>query len=87
MLMDHAGSSCSLTIAAQRIFDGNDMRGPAAVEISHGLIKGVAFGEARAPRTRTIAPSGCANAGLFAIVTVSCGAAGLERDRATGPPA
>ncbi len=58
--MDHAGSSCSLTIAAQRIFDGNDMRGPASVAISHGRIKGVAFGEARAtvqlPRDVILAP-------------------------------
>ena len=59
--MDHAGSSCSLTIAAQRIFDGNDMRGPASVEISHGRIKGVAFGETagatiQLPRDVILAP-------------------------------
>ncbi len=59
--MDHAGSSCSLTIAAQRIFDGNDMRGPASVEISHGRIKGVVFGETagatiQLPRDVILAP-------------------------------
>jgi len=43
--MNHHAGSSSLTIAAQRIFDGNDMRGPGAVRISQGRIEGIAFGE------------------------------------------
>ena len=39
------GHSASLTIAAQRIFDGNDMRGAGLVRISNGRIEGIAFGE------------------------------------------
>jgi N-acetylglucosamine-6-phosphate deacetylase len=35
----------SLTIAAQRIFDGNDMRGPGAVRISQGRIESCGPGE------------------------------------------
>jgi len=34
-----------LTIAAQHIFDGDDMRGAGAVRISQGRIEGVSFGE------------------------------------------
>jgi N-acetylglucosamine-6-phosphate deacetylase len=44
--MGHAASS--LTIAAQHIFDGAEMRGPGSVRISQGRIEGVSFGEARA---------------------------------------
>src|SRR5262245_58334492 len=44
-MMDHAGFSTSLTIAAQRIFDGEPMRGPGSVRISQGRIEGIAFGE------------------------------------------
>src|SRR6185312_13322310 len=46
--MGQAGSSVSFTIAAQRIFDGTDMRGPGSVRISHGQIESVIFGEAGA---------------------------------------
>jgi N-acetylglucosamine-6-phosphate deacetylase len=46
--MGHARSSVSLTIAAQRIFDGTDMRGPGSVRISHGRIESINFGEAEA---------------------------------------
>src|SRR5947208_2824187 len=45
--MGHAGSS-SLTIAAQHIFDGADMRGPGSVRISQGRIESITFGEAEA---------------------------------------
>src|SRR6266568_2339637 len=46
--MGHAGSS-SLTIAAQHIFDGADMRGPGSVRISQGRIESITFGEVEAP--------------------------------------
>src|SRR3954452_5356745 len=45
--MGHAGSS-SLTIAAQRIFDGAGMRGPGSVRISEERIESTTFGEAEA---------------------------------------
>ena len=44
---DHA----SLTIAAQRIFDGNEMRGSGALRISRGRIEDVSFGEPAAGAT------------------------------------
>lgn len=46
--MGHAGSSASVSIAAQRIFDGAEMRGPGTVRISQGRIESVSFGEAEA---------------------------------------
>ena len=39
------GDGASLMIAAQCIFDGNDMRGPGSVRISQGRIESVTFGE------------------------------------------
>ncbi|HEY0851424.1 MAG TPA: N-acetylglucosamine-6-phosphate deacetylase [Bradyrhizobium sp.] len=38
------GDGASLTIAAQRIFDGNVMRGPGSVRISQGQIEHIAYG-------------------------------------------
>src|SRR5437763_1805963 len=54
--MGHAVSS-SLTIAAQHIFDGADMRGPGSVRISQGRIESITFGEAetRVPDRRDLA--------------------------------
>lgn len=49
--MSDAGSA-SLTIAAQRIFDGNDMRGPGSVRISQGRIECVSFDQAAGPSIR-----------------------------------
>ena len=43
--MGHAASSASLTIAAQHIFDGIEMRGPGTVRISQGRIEGIGYGE------------------------------------------
>jgi N-acetylglucosamine-6-phosphate deacetylase len=44
--MSQAGSSVSLTIAAQHIFDGTEMRGAGAVRISQRRIESVTFGKA-----------------------------------------
>ncbi|RZN10343.1 N-acetylglucosamine-6-phosphate deacetylase [Bradyrhizobium genosp. SA-3] len=44
--MGHAESSVSLSIAAQHIFDGTEMRGPGSVRIAQGRIENIAFGEA-----------------------------------------
>ncbi|WGD50753.1 N-acetylglucosamine-6-phosphate deacetylase [Bradyrhizobium sp. CB1650] len=46
--MDQARPSVSLSIAAQHIFDGADMRGPGSVRISQGRIERVTFGEVEA---------------------------------------
>jgi N-acetylglucosamine-6-phosphate deacetylase len=58
--MGHAGSA-SLMIAAQRIFDGIDMRGRGSVRISQGRIESVSFDEAagasiRLPADAILAP-------------------------------
>ncbi|MGY2922709.1 N-acetylglucosamine-6-phosphate deacetylase [Bradyrhizobium sp. USDA 3262] len=57
--MGQAGSSVVLSIAAQHIFDGADMRGPGLVRISQGRIEGITE-EARAsihlPRDAILAP-------------------------------
>jgi N-acetylglucosamine-6-phosphate deacetylase len=60
--MGNAGSPASLTIAAQRIIDGVEMRGPGSVRISQGQIESITFGEAEArasvqlPRDAILAP-------------------------------
>jgi N-acetylglucosamine-6-phosphate deacetylase len=60
--MAYAGSPVPLTIAAQHIFDGADMRGPGSVRISEGLIEAVTCGETGAhasihlPRDVILAP-------------------------------
>ncbi|NEU97543.1 N-acetylglucosamine-6-phosphate deacetylase [Bradyrhizobium uaiense] len=43
--MGQAGSSVFLSVAAQQIFDGADMRGPGVVRISQGQIDSITFGE------------------------------------------
>jgi len=45
-MMGQAGSPVSLTIAAQHIFDGGEMRGSGSVRISQGRIESISFGEA-----------------------------------------
>lgn len=79
--MGHAGSSDSLTIAAQHIFDGTDMRGPASVRISDGRIESVTFGEAarasiRLPPNATLAPG-------FIDIQVNGGGGVLLNDQPT----
>jgi len=44
-MMGQAGSPVSLTIAAQHIFDGGEMRGSGSVRISQGRIESISFGE------------------------------------------
>lgn len=58
--MGHFGSA-SLTIAAQDIFDGTDMRGPGSVRIAQGRIESISFDDAggasiRLPRDAILAP-------------------------------
>ncbi|WP_342739414.1 N-acetylglucosamine-6-phosphate deacetylase [Bradyrhizobium sp. B117] len=78
--MDHAGS-VSLTIAAQHIFDGTDMRGPGSVRISQGRIESISFDEAagasiRLPRHAILAPG-------FIDIQVNGGGGVLLNDQPT----
>src|ERR1700754_82741 len=81
-MMDHAGSSVSLTIAAQHIFDGADMRGPGSIRISQGRIESITFGDAEArasiqlPRDATLAPG-------FIDIQVNGGGGVLLNDQPT----
>ncbi|MBR0711623.1 N-acetylglucosamine-6-phosphate deacetylase [Bradyrhizobium liaoningense] len=78
--MGHAGSA-SLTIAAQHIFDGTDMRGPGSVRISQGRIESIGFDEAagasiRLPRDAILAPG-------FIDIQVNGGGSVLLNDQPT----
>ncbi|MHC2621874.1 N-acetylglucosamine-6-phosphate deacetylase [Bradyrhizobium huanghuaihaiense] len=78
--MGHAGSA-SLTIAAQHIFDGIDMRGPGSVRIAQGRIERISFGETagasiRLPRDAILAPG-------FIDIQVNGGGGVLLNDQPT----
>src|SRR5438132_4896245 len=79
--MGHAGSS-SLTIAAQHIFDGADMRGPGSVRISQGRIESITFGEAEA-RPSIRLPADAVLAPGFIDVQVNGGGGVLLNDEPT----
>src|SRR5262245_36530647 len=81
MLMGHAGSS-SLTIAAQHIFDGADMRGPGSVRISQGWIESITFGEAAA-RASIQLPADAILAPGFIDIQVNGGGGVLLNDQPT----
>lgn len=75
------GDGASVTIAAQRIFDGETMRGPGTVRISQGRIDSVAPGESaratlRLPADAILAPG-------FIDVQVNGGGGVLLNDRPT----
>jgi N-acetylglucosamine-6-phosphate deacetylase len=82
MLMGHDGSSDSCTIAATRIFDGAEMRGPGAVTIARGRIETVVYGEAelrasiRLPADAILAPG-------FIDIQVNGGGGVLLNDQPT----
>ena len=82
MLMDHAGSSVSHTIAAQRIFDGADMRGAGSVRISHGRIESVTFGGAEASASIRL-PADAILAPGFIDIQVNGGGGVLLNDQPT----
>jgi N-acetylglucosamine-6-phosphate deacetylase len=79
--MGHAGSS-SLTIAAQHIFDGADMRGPGSVRISQGRIESITFGEAEA-RDSIHPPADAILAPGFIDIQVNGGGGVLLNDQPT----
>lgn len=80
--MGHEGSSVSLTIAAQHIFDGTDMHGPGSVRISQGRIESITLGDAEArtsiqlPREAILAPG-------FIDIQVNGGGGILLNDKPT----
>src|SRR6201993_228238 len=80
--MGHAGSSVSLTIAAQHIFDGTDMRGPGSVRISQGRIESIAFGEAEASASIHL-PANAILAPGFIDIQVNGGGGVLLNDQPT----
>jgi N-acetylglucosamine-6-phosphate deacetylase len=80
--MDHAGSSRSLTIAAQRIFDGAEMRGAGSVSILNGRIESVSFGEP-APRASFQLPSDAILAPGFIDIQVNGGGGVLLNEQPT----
>jgi N-acetylglucosamine-6-phosphate deacetylase len=80
--MDDAGSFVALTIAAQHIFDGTDMRGPGSVRISNGRIEGVTFGKQTA-RASIHLPVDAILAPGFIDIQVNGGGAVLLNDQPT----
>ncbi len=80
--MDYAGSSCSLTVAAQHIFDGADMRGPGSVRISNGRIESVIFGEAASRGSIQLPPDAILAPG-FIDIQVNGGGGILLNDQPT----
>jgi len=76
------GDCASLTIAAHRIFDGNDMRGAGSVTISQGRIEGITFGEP-APRATIRLPADVILAPGFIDVQVNGGGGGLLNEQPT----
>ena len=76
--MAHAASS--ITIAAQHVFDGTEMRGPGSVRISQGRIESVTFGEAEA-RASIHAPADAILAPGFIDIQVNGGGGVLLNDQ------
>src|SRR5262245_52696545 len=82
MLMGHPGSSVSLSIAAQHIFDGAEMRGPGSVRIAQGRIESVSFGAA-GPRADIQLPRDAILAPGFIDIQVNGGGGVLLNDQPT----
>jgi N-acetylglucosamine-6-phosphate deacetylase len=76
------GDCTSLTIAAHRIFDGNDIRGAGSVMISQGRIESIAFGETAARATIQL-PADVILAPGFIDVQVNGGGGVLLNDQPT----
>jgi len=81
--MGHAGSSVSLSIAAQHIFDGAEMRGPGSVRITQGRIESITFGEADG-RSSIHLPAEAILAPGFIDIQVNGGGGVLLNDQPTG---
>ncbi|WP_407156127.1 N-acetylglucosamine-6-phosphate deacetylase [Bradyrhizobium sp. STM 3557] len=79
--MGQTGSS-SVTIAAQRIFDGAAMRGPGSVRISQGRIESATFGKAE-PRASIQLPPDAILAPGFIDIQVNGGGGVLLNEQPT----
>src|SRR3954453_18145474 len=79
--MGHPGLS-SLTIAAQRIFDGTELRGAGSVGISNGRIESVSLSEV-ASRASIQLPSDAILAPGFVDIQVNGGGGVLLNDQPT----
>src|SRR4051812_14963618 len=77
--MHDAGSDALLTITAQHIFDGTEMRGPGSVTISQGRIEAINLGEA--PRDSIRLPSDAILAPGFIDTQVNGGGGVLLNDQ------
>lgn len=82
ILMDATEPSCSLTIAAQHIFDGADMRGPGSVRILSGRIESVSLGEAASRASIRLPPDAILAPG-FIDIQVNGGGGVLLNDQPT----
>src|SRR4051812_49608007 len=71
-----------LTIAAQHIFDGSDMRGPGSVTISEGRIESIRLGDA-GPRASVHLPADAIIAPGFIDIQVNGGGGVLLNDQPT----
>jgi N-acetylglucosamine-6-phosphate deacetylase len=80
--MGQAGSSVSLTIAAQHIFDGTEMHGAGSVSISQGRIESVSFGEGQT-RAAIHLPAEAILAPGFIDIQVNGGGGVLLNDQPT----
>jgi len=80
--MGQAKPSVPLTIAAQHIFDGSEMRGPGAVRISQGRIEDVLFDDAEAHASIRLPADAILAPGLIDI-QVNGGGAVLLNDQPT----
>src|SRR5262245_11912299 len=76
------GDAPSFTIAAPRIFDGGDMRGPGTVSISQGRTESVSFGETAARATIQL-PADVILAPGFVDLQVNGGGGVLLNDQPT----
>src|SRR3954452_22016973 len=80
--MADAGSDAPLTIAAQQIFDGADMRGPGSVTISQGKIEALTIGESGL-RDRVHLPADAILAPGFIATQVNGGGGSLLNEQPT----
>jgi N-acetylglucosamine-6-phosphate deacetylase len=81
--MDHSGSSVSLTIAAQHIFNGTDMRGPGSVRVAQGRIESISFDKTDEVRGSIQLPADAILAPGFIDVQVNGGGGVLLNDQPT----
>src|SRR3954469_24976469 len=80
--MRQAGFSGPLTIAAQHIFDGSEMRGAGSIRISEGRIESITFDDAEVPASLQL-PANAIIAPGFIDIQVNGGGGVLLNDQPT----